>query len=146
MVAKVFVRQAGKKGRGVFAINKIKSGSVIETAPYLPLSKRDHRNAQKTDLIRFIYDAGHGQAAVGLGFASLYNHSETPNATYIVNVKNRTIKITATSEIPTGEEVTIDYGYHPGKPETWPDDYASYMRSTKKRAPKNRAKSALSLD
>ena len=131
MKAKVYVRHAGKKGRGVFAISGIKAGSVIENSPYLPLSARDHRHAQKTDLIRFIYDAGRGQAAVGLGFASLYNHSEDANATFDLNKKNRTIKISALREIAEGEEVTIDYGFHPGQPETWPDDYRAYMTSLK---------------
>jgi len=121
------VRSAGHKGLGVFAKARLSKGQVIELAPCLFVNSMDYRLLKKTDLIRFVYDAESGAVVIGLGYASLYNHSDKPNATYVLYTKKRFIRFKALSVIRVGTEITINYGYHPAEPETWDDDYSSYI-------------------
>ena len=116
---KTKVQKAGGKGRGVFAVDLINKNEIIEIAAFIRLSVRDHDMIKETELISYVFDAGRGEAAVGLGTASLYNHSDNPNVDYDLDRASQTIRIASSRRIEIGEEITIDYGYHPAKPSTW---------------------------
>jgi SET domain-containing protein len=47
---------------------------------------------------------------VGLGYSSLFNHSEENNAKYEIDYEYDVIRITAKKDIAEGEEILIDYG------------------------------------
>ena len=51
-----------------------------------------------------------GKYAVFLGFGSIYNHSEKPNADYTLNIKNRVATFKATENIRKKKEILISYG------------------------------------
>lgn len=57
----------------------------------------------------FYFDAK-GRYAVFLGFGSIYNHSEEPNATYSINIKKQLATIKASRTIAKGEEIFVCYG------------------------------------
>jgi SET domain-containing protein len=107
----VYVASAGKKGRGVFARKKIKKGQTIESAPYIEIPPKDDKKLSGTIIESYWFEVKGKWSALGLGFTSLYNHSEKPNATFYINQKSRTIRIQSTRPIAKDEEILINYGY-----------------------------------
>ncbi len=109
------VGNAGKKGRGVFAITNISKDSIIEKSPYIHIPSKDFEDLQETIIERYwFYVSGRDDratCAIGLGYTSLYNHSKKPNADWIILPRSKMIKIIALRDIRKGQEITINYGY-----------------------------------
>ena len=101
------VKSVPEKGRGVFASKAISKGATIEVAHLLKLSPSDVQKINETALSFYIFELPGGGAAIGLGTASLYNHSDHPNARF--DVANDHVSILAARDITAGEEVSIDY-------------------------------------
>ena len=109
----VYVSDAGKKGRGVFAFQDIPAGALIERCPVVILTKSDSKKNDRT-IMRAYRFAWRDGAAVALGYGSLYNHSEKhPNADWTSNYKDRYIEFRAAQDIVVDEEILIDYGEKP---------------------------------
>ncbi len=108
---KGYVAPAGKKGRGVYARKNLKVGEIIEVAPYIELPSADYYRCRDSVINEYRYEVKGRKCALGLGYTSLYNHSEESNADFTVNAKKRTITITAVRVIPHDQEITINYGY-----------------------------------
>ena len=98
-------------GLGVFSNVHIKKGSLIEVAPLLIGSAEDYELLSKTALHDYYFILADKQApiAIGLGFASWYNHACPANANYSIHKKKMIIKIKALVNIKAGEEITINY-------------------------------------
>jgi len=109
---KIFVNKSEIKnaGRGVFASHKITQGEIIEKCPVIEVSLKDPANNDAGLLVDYFFYFGEG-LAIALGFGSIYNHSYDPNATYEINLDNRTIDFSAIKDINPGEEVTVSYNY-----------------------------------
>jgi len=109
------IRPSSRHNRGVFARRAFRSGDLIETCPVIvvPITQRKHLD--QTELYDYYFDWGEGDAALALGFGSLYNHSSDPSASYDKNTITETISIVATRDILVDEEITVSYG------ETWFD-------------------------
>ena len=104
---KARVLPAGSKGRGVFAKGKLVSGEVVEFAPVIVLERDEGRILLKTALGSHAFDLGRKRVGIGLGFASLYNHSRSPNAEFESSPEG--IRIVALRDIRANEEITLDY-------------------------------------
>ncbi|MHB1948413.1 MAG: SET domain-containing protein-lysine N-methyltransferase [Gammaproteobacteria bacterium] len=100
---KLAVRKSPIHGYGVFAEKDIRKGEKIEEC-YFILS-----DCEDDIIMDFIFDAG-GRSALLLGYGSLYNHSENPNADYIINRKTRIATFTAAEAIKKGQEIFVSYG------------------------------------
>lgn len=98
-------------GRGVFAGQAWQVGDVIEVCPVITLSEADRVVIDKTSLYNyyFIWGPNEKQAAIALGYGSLYNHSATPNAQFITDLATNSIIIECIKDIAAGEEVLIKY-------------------------------------
>lgn len=107
------VLQAGKKGRGVFAEQNIKSGTVIEVCPVLVCSRRDWKLLKNTKLAHYVFDWTNGSVGFALGHGSLYNHSENPNCEVFWYEGENILSYAAVRNIQKGEELCFDYGYKP---------------------------------
>jgi SET domain-containing protein len=94
-------------GRGVIATADIATGETIELCPVLELGKGD-ASGLLDDYVMSLGDDSDGAALV-LGYGSLYNHSEEPNAEY-VHEADDAYSFVALRDIAAGEEVTISYG------------------------------------
>ena len=109
----LYIKNSGKKGRGVFTKTLIHKGATIEVCPVVPLSKTDIKIIRETKLCHYWYSWSHnlktGQCLV-LGYGMIYNHSDQPNADFKSDMKNKTITYFATKNIPYGGEITVDYG------------------------------------
>ena len=92
-------------GYGVFAGKTIRKKELIEEC-YVVISRGGDKVLQD-----FYFDAKKGKSALFLGFGSIYNHSEEPNADYTINKRKRIATIKAKRTIRKGEEIFLYYGY-----------------------------------
>ncbi len=110
----VEVRWTRKKGRGVFARQKIGKGAVIERAPIILLpTKEVFDSSVEPKLAGYVFEWGKDTVAVVLGYGSLYNHSYQPNAEYYDSGRLTQV-FTALRDIRKGEEITVNYNGWPG--------------------------------
>jgi SET domain-containing protein len=106
-----YIKNTKHKGRGVFASKGFKKEETIESSPLIVLAREDYKRILGTLLECYVYEFGKDEAAIGLGHASLYNHSKRPNAEFVINKKDKTVTIRTVAEIKQGQEILIDYGY-----------------------------------
>lgn len=100
-----------KAGLGIFAQQNINSNETIETCPVLVLPRIDYPLVKQTILRNYYFMWGKTTCAICFGYGSFYNHSYTPNATYLKNIKDKTITFSAIKPIKKGEEITVNYNY-----------------------------------
>jgi SET domain-containing protein len=99
-------------GRGVYALEAIDPGETIEVCPVLLIPAAEIRHLRKTMLADYYFRWG-SDAAIALGFGSLYNHSYQPNATFELDFDADVIKFIAWLYIASGEEITVNYNGSP---------------------------------
>jgi uncharacterized protein len=100
---KIFVQKSSLHGYGVFAGKRFKKGEMIEEC-YMVISRGGDRGLED-----YYFDAK-GKYSLMTGYGIIYNHSEDPNADYVMNLKSRVCKIKADRTIKKGEEIFISYG------------------------------------
>lgn len=112
------VKESPGRGRGIFAGRDFAKGALIETAPVILLREEDRRYLGTTRLYTYYFVVRNTDypCAIGLGYASLYNHAPQANAHYRISVKKARIQIRAWRTIRTGEEITINYNGRPDDP------------------------------
>ena len=115
----IAVSDSPGRGRGVFATRRFAAGETIEVCPVIVLTESDARALDHTGLFHYYFGWGNdGQAAaIGLGYSSLYNHADSPNATHMKNLADQTITITALRPIAAGDEILIRYDPGPSAPD-----------------------------
>lgn len=99
----IYVKKSTIHGFGVFAGKDIRKGALIEEC-YFILS-----DCEDDIIIDFIFDIG-GRSGLLLGYGSLYNHSENPNADYTFDRRRKIATFTAAESIKKGQEILISYG------------------------------------
>jgi SET domain-containing protein len=112
---RIEIRTSSGRGRGVFALEPISPGTVIEAAPVIILPAGQCPALDKTIIYDYYFHwdgdpDGDGRGALGLGLVTLCNHSSRPSARVDRNYAQHTLDLIATAPIGPGEEVTIDYG------------------------------------
>ncbi|MGX2961322.1 SET domain-containing protein [Peribacillus sp. JNUCC 23] len=108
----IVMRNTGKYGRGIFANRNIKNDELIEEAPVIVIPKKEWKVMRDSILLNYVF-WWEEDKALALGYGSLYNHSYTPNAGYITNIKNQSIDFYARKDIHKGEEIMINYNGDP---------------------------------
>ena len=110
--SKIYVDKSPVHGWGVFAKETINEGEIFEEVPVLelPINK-----GEVTSLLidyRFNWPQGveWDKQVVGLGFASLYNHSNDANAYWVSDLEKNTFKFISNKKILSGDEIFIWYG------------------------------------
>lgn len=125
---KVTIKDAKDMGRGVFALENIKKGEVIEVAPILVLKHEDFIETRWNLLFEYYFWMDK-EVVLALGYASIYNHSMDPNAEYKMNIKNKSISFTAIKDIKKGDQIFFNYkGSSSSKAPLW------FERGTEKSA------------
>lgn len=98
-------------GRGVFATEFIKNDEIIENSPIIMLDG-EAKHLKDSQLYNYYFVSEDKESvAIALGFGSLYNHSYSPNATYIKDFDNQIIIFKAIKDIRPDEEITVNYNY-----------------------------------
>lgn len=99
-------------GRGVFALDYIKAGELIERCPIIFLTTEDYPLVKQTTLRNYHFlNKTENRSAIALGFGSLYNHSYEPNATYAKRLDDGFIDFTALRDIEIDAEISVNYNY-----------------------------------
>ena len=109
-LGKVYVSQSriAHAGRGVFALTSIQKGELIEQCPVLEISEDDTAHVTEESLVTYMYYFDK-KSVVALGFGSIYNHTDTPNARYKENLAEKIIEFWAIQDIQKNEEITVSY-------------------------------------
>lgn len=107
----LYIIPTEERGRSVFCADDILEGSLIEICPVIVLNAEDTLSIHTTRLhdYYFVWDIEKGTSAIALGYGSIYNHSQAPNADFEILPDTNEIRIFALKEIPAGTEITIDY-------------------------------------
>jgi len=107
----VEVRDAGPRGRGVFATRAFEEGETVEDCPVIEVPEAELPALASTILASYFFQWGGtgDEGAVALGYGSLYNHTNTPNAMYVRKRELRLISFVAVRPIAAGEEITVSY-------------------------------------
>ncbi|WP_292391722.1 SET domain-containing protein [Methanosarcina sp. UBA5] len=111
----ISVKDSLGKGRGVFAQRNFRKGEVIEICPVIVLPAEEIDSLELTQLYNyyFAWSSDSKDAAIALGYGSLYNHSYNPNARYYKDFKNGLLKYICIRDIQENEEITINYNCDP---------------------------------
>ena len=94
------------KGFGVFTLEKINIGDIVETCYFLPIY-----NSNINPLIDYLFqiDKYKTTRIFPLGYGAIYNHSDSPNINWKVKDDNF-IEFYSLKEIEQGDELCHDYG------------------------------------
>lgn len=94
----------GTRGRGVFALEPIPEGAVVEVAPCVDVPAEE-----VLGLSEYVFNSHlPGTSRVALGYGMLYTHSFKPNL--VTEHDASSIIFIALRDIKAGEELTHDYG------------------------------------
>lgn len=111
------VTNRGKGGRAVFARRDLADGEIFERVPVLLVPKKQvfgsHEIARRAGVAISWYvftwiRPDEELVGLSLGYGSIYNHSETPNAKYRMHLPD-VMEFFAIRAIQAGEEITINY-------------------------------------
>ena len=107
----MYIVHDDKKGRSVYAGADISKGSIIEICPVIILSNDDTLTIHKTLLhdYYFIWEEKKNTSAIALGYGSLYNHCDMPNADFELVYGDNEIHFMAINDIEAGTEICINY-------------------------------------
>ena len=92
--SKIFIDKSPIHGWGVFAKVDIEENEIIEECPILTLPIEKGESTALLIDYRFNWPQGieFEEQVVGLGYASLYNHSSNANAYWISDISKKTFK------------------------------------------------------
>jgi SET domain-containing protein len=107
----IYIADSGKKGKGVFAASDIPTTTAIEISPVLVLSEEERGVIEGTLLYNYIFEWGENckQAALGMGYISMYNHSYSANCEYEMDYELNVMTIRTVKLVKAGEELHINY-------------------------------------
>lgn len=125
--AGLYFEEVPDKGRGVFCLQDISDGEMLEVAPVLIMPTEQTNTLCTTILYDYCFQATSypekflksinidnpaATVCLPLGIIPICNHRVAPNATYEFTVENlhpyATLK--AVRNIPAGEEISVSYG------------------------------------
>jgi hypothetical protein len=114
----LYIRNVEGRGRGVFSEKAIEADELIESCPVLILEPEDFAVITATFLGQycFFWEKDNGIICIGMGFASVYNHSYPSNANYFMDHERATMDIFSVRPIAAHEEITINYTGDPYNP------------------------------
>ena len=104
---KIGIGKSENGGKGVFALQTIKSGELIEEAPYIQVPKDLLQTEPLCDYLFMIDDE---RCAIVFGYGSIYNHNNQPNLKYETDPVKKCMCYYAKRDITPGEELTVTYG------------------------------------
>jgi SET domain-containing protein len=115
ILPQLFIAPTEHKGRGVYTSKNIPANTVIEISPVIALSPKERKAIEQTKLYNYIFEWGNSnrQAAIGLGYVSLYNHSYDANCEYDMDYENLLMTIKTVRPIKKGNELCINYNATP---------------------------------
>lgn len=119
----LYLKESPGKGRGVFCNTDIAAGETIEVCPVIVVPADDFALLNTTSLSNysFYFNKEEKTLSLTMGFGSMYNHRQYPNAVYVLCPDERKMVFTAHEDIPAHTEICINYGGAYG------EDYAKWF-------------------
>lgn len=112
----LYFAPSGKHRYGMYCTEDIQRDSVIEICPIMVIPGEQAKEIVRGYVLyEYYFEWKRDSIAIALGYGSLYNHSEKPNAIFEPDYKNQYIIFKSTKDIPSGEEILVDY--HAGNPD-----------------------------
>ena len=120
---KIGIKKSPIHGWGVFALEDIEIGDLIEECLYVPIET--YNEGDILTHYSFPYPRVFGEIkdsnkkidkiiqVIVLGYGSLYNHSLTPNIDYVTNTELGAFEFISFKKIKKGEELFIKYHNNP---------------------------------
>ena len=107
----LYIMETAHRGRGVFTTEAIPAGTTIEIAPVIVLNQTERALVDTTLLHDYIFEWGinEQEAAVALGYVSIYNHHVDANCKYDMDFEHKTIQIQTKRAVAVDEELCINY-------------------------------------
>lgn len=107
----LFFNDSEVHGRGLFTGAPIAKDTLIESCPVIVLPPKDLPLIHETHLhdYYFLWGENDESCAIILGYGSLINHHNQPNAVAEPNYEQNTLDIYSLREIEAGEEIFISY-------------------------------------
>ena len=107
----LYIMETAHRGRGVFTTEAIPAGTTIEIAPVIVLNQTERALVDTTLLHDYIFEWGinEHEAAVALGYVSIYNHHVDANCKYDMDFEHKTIQIQTKRAVAVDEELCINY-------------------------------------
>jgi len=107
----LYVSEVVNKGKSVFCSSDIEEGDLIEVCQTIIIPSMEVPVLHRTVLHDYYFSWGEDMkdAAIALGFGSIYNHAVDSNADFILDFEHNTIDIVAIKDIKSGEEITLNY-------------------------------------
>jgi SET domain-containing protein len=112
IATKIEIKVSPGKGMGVFAVEPIKEGEVIEECHLVKLPTKKWETSSLLIDYRFCYPMGENweEYVLALGYGSIYNHSDTNNAMWRNHPTYKAFQFYALRDIEPGEEICVNYG------------------------------------
>ncbi|NRF40129.1 SET domain-containing protein-lysine N-methyltransferase [Pedobacter foliorum] len=112
MNRQLYLKTVKGKGRGVFCNTDIAEGEVIESCPVVIIPAEEFSALSTTALMdySFYFNKEDNTLSLAMGFGSIYNHMQYPNAVYLLDRENRQMIFTAHENIKAHTEICINYG------------------------------------
>jgi SET domain-containing protein len=112
MKKKLYLKMVKGKGRGVFCTATIAEGEVIEVCPVIVVTAEEFTALNATALMNysFYFDKAENTLSLTMGFGSMYNHKQYPNAVYVLDREEKQMVFTAHENIKAHAEICINYG------------------------------------
>jgi len=103
----IIVKESNIKGggRGIFSTRLYNKGDFIEVCPCI----KQENKYNKGNITKYVFNYNKKHAIIALGFCSIYNHKDDPNAKWTI-INRDQMKIVALKNIQPGEEIFISYG------------------------------------
>lgn len=110
---KIYINNSAIHGIGVFASELILENEIIEICPIIDMGMKIGETSHILLNYRFNWPQGSvnpEKQVVCSGYGMLYNHSNTPNASWKSNIKTNTFEFFAIKSIEKGQEIFVWYG------------------------------------
>ncbi len=117
MNKKLYLKTIKGKGRGVFCTATLAEGETIEICPVIVIPAQEFNALNATALMdySFYFNKEENTLSLTMGFGSMYNHKQHPNAVYILDREKKQMVFTAHEQIRAHTEICINYGGEYGK-------------------------------
>ncbi|MEM6321660.1 MAG: SET domain-containing protein-lysine N-methyltransferase [Bacteroidota bacterium] len=117
----LYITVSEGRGRGVFTAVEINKGDIIEYCPLIVIPPTQRALIDQTIFYDYYYNWPQpaGAACLPLGYGSIYNHSEQPNAEIVLDLEGEVLQFYCLKYTPAGEEIFVDYTGGEEEKELW---------------------------
>ena len=108
--SKISIDDSNIHGRGIFALDNIIKGEILEECHFFMVP----RNLQYPQILMdhfFAWPKNHNphEMVICLGYGSIFNHSDIPNADWETDMDKFLIRFIAIENIDAGQEIFTNY-------------------------------------